>query len=149
LDREEHRWRRQVWDRAFNTKAIETYETYTREVTHTWLDKVASMLGRPVDTSLFALLIPFDNMGKMGYSADFSTVKAGKEDRILRLIEVTFATIGKLGQLTWPVVLAKEFELIAEQKEFEELASKLAESREKVSATLFRTTRHILRKDKS
>ncbi|KAH8799714.1 cytochrome P450 [Xylogone sp. PMI_703] len=131
LDKEEHRWRRQVWDKALNTKALEKYEAYTREVAHTWLNKVASLEGQPINTSLYSLLIPFDNMGKMGYSTDFGTVKVGKEDRMLHLIECTFAAFGKLGQLSWPVALAKEFNLSPEQTEFEQLACKLADEREK------------------
>lgn len=116
--------------------ALETYETYTREVSHTWLDKVASLEGQPIDTSLYSLLIPFDNMGKMGYSTDFETVKAGKEDRMLHLIETTFSAFGKLGQLSWPVALAKDLNLSPEQTEFEQLAARLADEREKVSRLL-------------
>ncbi|RFU25190.1 hypothetical protein B7463_g11145, partial [Scytalidium lignicola] len=131
LDREEHRWRRQVWDKALNTKALETYESYTREVTHTWLDKIVTLEGQPIDTSLYSHLIPFDNMGKMGYSTDFGTLKAGKEDRMLHLIECTFSAFGKLGQLSWPVAIAKDLNLSPEQTEFENLACKVADEREK------------------
>jgi len=104
----------------------------TREVTHSWLDKIASMKGQPINTSLFSLLIPFDNMGRMGYSTDFHTVKEGKEDRMLHLIEVTFGAIGKLGQLSWPIAIVKGLNLSPDQTQFESLACDLLDKREKV-----------------
>jgi tryprostatin B 6-hydroxylase len=72
-------------------------------------------------------------MGKMGYSADFGTVKAGGEDRMLHLIEVSFKAIGQIGQLSWPIALSKDLNLSPEQTEFETLACELADEREKAS----------------
>ncbi len=103
-----------------------------QETTQDWLDKLVSLKGEPVDTSLYSLLIPFDNMGKAGYSTDFGTVKAGKEDRMIHLIEVMFASIGALGQLTWPIAVAQALNLTPEQDEFDQLATKLAEERIRV-----------------
>ncbi len=78
------------------------------------------------------MLIPFDNMGKMGYSHDFRSVQAGKEDPMLSLMETTFGAIGQLGQITWPIKLAKDFNLSPEQTAFENLAIERADEREKV-----------------
>jgi hypothetical protein len=75
-------------------------------------------------------------MGKMGYSIDFGVVKTGKTDRMLHLIENFLTGIANIGQITWPIALAKKLDISAEQKEFEGLASRLAEDREKVSKAI-------------
>lgn len=90
FDREEHRYRRQVWERAMTTKAISGYETTTREVCHIWLKKVSEFKGAPINTSLFSLLVSFDNMGKVDFSLEFGTLEAGKEDLMLNLLETMF-----------------------------------------------------------
>lgn len=72
-------------------------------------------------------------MGKVGYSTDFGTIKSGNADRMLHLIEVSFAAIGNIGQLTWPIALSKDLDLSAEQREFEGLACRIADEREKVT----------------
>lgn len=79
--------------------------------------------------TLFCLLIPFEAMGHMGYSKAFNTVKEGKESHMLRLLEITFKTIGLMGSLLWPIHLAARFNLGKEQIEFEKLAVQVADER--------------------
>ncbi|KAH8812322.1 cytochrome P450 [Xylogone sp. PMI_703] len=129
-NREEHRWRRQVWDKAMNSQALENYELYAREVMHEWLDKLRSLNGQPIDTSLYSLSIPFENMGRMGFSKKFGSIKEGKETPMLHLIEVTFASLGKLGQMSWPLVLIGALGLAGDHMQFEKLACELADQRE-------------------
>ncbi|KAK0641738.1 cytochrome P450 [Cercophora newfieldiana] len=132
LDREEHRWRRQVWERAMTTKALTVYEQSTREICHTWLSQLAgfSSKGTAVDTSLFSLLITFDHMGKIGFSHDFKTIEAGKENRMLDLLEVMFGQLGQLGELAWPVALMKSLGVGGDAGEFEGLTREMADRRE-------------------
>ncbi|KAM0261045.1 hypothetical protein ACHAQJ_002484 [Trichoderma viride] len=130
LNREEHRWRRQVWDKAFNTKALESYETYAREVVYEWLEKLASLRGQPINTSLYSVLIPFDNMGRMGFSHNFQSVKAGKEDPMLNYLEVTLATIGKLGAIWWPVALINSLGGSSDHVNFMKLSCDMVDKRE-------------------
>lgn len=96
---------------------------------HDWLDQLAKCEGKPVNTSLFSLLIPFDIMGKMGYSKDFGTVKAGVENHMLEMIESTFRAIGLTGTVTWPIDLSARFKLGKEQIEFEKMASDMVDER--------------------
>ncbi|KXX76972.1 Tryprostatin B 6-hydroxylase [Madurella mycetomatis] len=128
---EDHRWRRQVWERAMTKKEIDNYEPRTREVVHQWLQKLASSRGQPIDTSLFSLLITFDNMGKVGYSHDFNTIETGKENRMLHLLEVTFGQVAALGELCWPLALLQSLNVGGESAEFEQLARTLADERAK------------------
>jgi hypothetical protein len=86
-----------------------------------------------MDTSLFSLLITFDHMGKIGYSRDFGTIEAGKENRMLDLLEVMFGQIGQLGELTWPIALMKSLGVGGEAAEFDALACKMADGRLEVS----------------
>jgi hypothetical protein len=112
-----------------------------QETCRSWLAKLETLEGKPVNTSLYSLLIPFENMGKMGFSVEFGVIKAGEESRMLHLIEVMFASIGKIGQLSWPASLAKDLHLGSEQTEFEQLSANLADQRENVSVFVLRRQR--------
>ncbi|KAK3356649.1 cytochrome P450 [Lasiosphaeria hispida] len=129
LDREEHRWRRQVWERAMTTKGIHSYENSTRMVCKTFLGKVAALEGRPIDSSLFSLLITFDNMGKIGFSHQFGTIEAGKENHMLGLLEVTFGQIAQLGELVWPLAFFKSLGVGGDSAKFDALTRKMADTR--------------------
>ncbi|KAK3312632.1 cytochrome P450 [Apodospora peruviana] len=131
LDREEHRYRRQVWEKAMTTSSLAAYEKSTREICHRWLNKIVSVDGKPIDTSLFSLLITFDHMGKIGFSHEFGTIEAGEENRMLRLLEIMFGQVAKMGELAWPVALLKGFNVGGEAAEFDELAKQMADSRER------------------
>ncbi|KAL7805663.1 cytochrome P450 [Trichoderma aethiopicum] len=131
VDRDEHRVKRQVWDRAFNAKALEAYESYAREVVYEWLGKMASLQGQPVNTSLYSLLIPFENMGRMGFSDNFGSIQKGKEDPMLHYLEVTLGSVGKLGAMYWPIALLNAIGGSSEHVAFQKLACNMVDKREK------------------
>lgn len=131
MNREEHRWRRQVWEKAMTTKSLGIYENSTREVCHTWLDKLSAVDGQPINSSLFSLLIGFDHMGKIGFSHEFHTIEEGRENRMLHLLESMFGQMGKLGELVWPLAILKDLNIGGEAAEFERLGRQLATQREK------------------
>lgn len=87
------------------------------------------MEGLPVNTSLYSLLIPFDNIGKVGYSHDFGLVKAGKENHYLALLESVFGMAGKMGQSTWPLAIANALRLNKEQREADVLGAQMLDER--------------------
>ncbi|TEA18151.1 Cytochrome P450 monooxygenase orf5 [Colletotrichum sidae] len=128
-DNEAHRDRRKVWDQALGSKALEKYEEETRKVIRTWLSRLSELEGKPVDTSHYAKLIPFDNMGRIAFSRDFGTVKEGREDRMLDIIETTFKIAARLGQLPWPLVFMGKLPRFGMQKEFEDLGVRLINER--------------------
>ncbi|OHF00837.1 L-ornithine-N5-monooxygenase [Colletotrichum orchidophilum] len=146
---EVHRDRRKIWDQALGSKgiilpfsasiflqrdlptieltsanhspALEKYEEETRIVLRTWLNRLEEVQGKPINASHYAKLIPFDNMGRVGYGRDFGTVRDGREDRMLDLIETTFKLGSRLGQTPWPLVFLAKLPRIGMQKEFEDL----------------------------
>lgn len=103
---------------------------------NTWLKKVASLEGSPIDTSLFSLLITFDHMGKIGFSHDFKTLEAGKEVPMLHLLEVMFGQAGQLGELIWPIAFLQSLGVGGDAAKFDELACQMADRRLAVSARL-------------
>ncbi|TID03657.1 Tryprostatin B 6-hydroxylase [Colletotrichum higginsianum] len=126
---EEHRDRRKVWDQALGSKALEKYEEETRAVLRTFLSRLDDLQGTPVNTTLYAKLIPFDNMGRVGYGRDFGTIHDGREDRMLDLIEFTFKLAARLGQTPWPLVLLARLPRTGMAKEFEDLGNRLVDER--------------------
>ncbi|KAK4213205.1 Tryprostatin B 6-hydroxylase [Rhypophila decipiens] len=109
LDREDHRWRRQVWERSLTTKNLTIYEVKTKETISTWLSKLAESAKsqKPIDTSLFSLLLTFENMGQVGFSHSFGSLSSGKEAPMLHYLETLFGDIAKLGEMVWPMALVQ------------------------------------------
>lgn len=96
---------------------------------HDWLGRIDELGSSPIDTSCYAKLIGFDNMGYIGFSTDFGTVREGREDRMLELLEVTFHNAALMGQVHWPQALIMSMPKFGMQKEFEQLAERMANQR--------------------
>ncbi|GKT54529.1 cytochrome P450 [Colletotrichum tofieldiae] len=124
---EQHRDRRRVWDQALGT--LERYEAETRTVLRTFLSRLEQLQGIPINATLYAKLIPFDNMGRVGYGRDFRTVHDGREDRMLDLIESGFKAMARLGQTSWLVAALMMLPRIGMMREFEELGERLVDER--------------------
>ncbi|EHK47065.1 hypothetical protein TRIATDRAFT_194962 [Trichoderma atroviride IMI 206040] len=133
MNHKDHRWRRQIWDKAFSTKSLEAYELYAREVVYEWLEKLESLQGQPINTSLYSALIPFDNMGRMGFSVNFGSIKAGKENPMLHYLEVTLGTLAKLGMIWWPIALLQAFGSSNDHINFQKLACQMVDKRREVA----------------
>lgn len=122
--------------RLTGSTALETYESSTREVCQTWLEKIDSFNGGPINTSLFSLLITFDHMGKVGYSHDFGTIMAGKENRMLHMLELLFGQAGQMGELVWPIAFMQSAGVPGAGDELDALTEKVAQERIKVFCPL-------------
>lgn len=101
-----------------------------------WLEKLESLQGQPINTSLYSTLIPFENMGRMGFSVSFGSIKAGKEDPMLHYLEVTLATLAKLGLIWWPLALMKAIGLSGDHVNFQKLACKMVDGRREVGTAI-------------
>lgn len=116
--------------------ALETYEQNAREVVNEWLEKLKSLQGRPINTTLYSTLIPFENMGRMGFSVSFGSIAAGKEDPMLHYLEVILGTLAKLGLLWWPIALVEAIGGSNDHLEFQKLARKMVDRRKEVGAAI-------------
>ncbi len=96
---------------------------------HDWLSRVEQLDGRPINTSKYAKLIGFDNMGYIGFSTDFGTVREGREDHMLDLLEITFSNATAVGQVYYPQALVTSLPKFGMQKEFEQLAMNICHGR--------------------
>ncbi|ROW11442.1 hypothetical protein VMCG_01185 [Cytospora schulzeri] len=131
-DRPSHRLRRKVWDKAFGPRSLEVYETHAEVTARDWLDKLKELVAavKAVDTSLYSLLISFDNMGRAGFSREFGLVPAGKESHYLELIEWLFGSIAVLGSsFSWPVPVAQALNIDPRQQQLENAAMQEANLR--------------------
>ncbi|KAM7196765.1 Tryprostatin B 6-hydroxylase [Naviculisporaceae sp. PSN 640] len=131
LDREPHRFQRQVWERAMTTKALASYEVQTREVLAIWVDKLSSAAKTqtPLNSTLYSLLVSFENMGKIAFSHDFGTLAAGKEVRMLHLLEAMFGGMAKIGELVWPMAMMQSLGVGGEAAQFDQLTMEMADRR--------------------
>ncbi|KAK7429582.1 hypothetical protein QQZ08_003962 [Neonectria magnoliae] len=131
VDKAEHRSRRQVWDKAFNGKAIEAREQPIRDVICEWLAKVDELNGKPVNWTLFASLISFDITGRVGFSTDFGGVRASTKSIFQRYIQSLFRMMADVGHQPWIISLSKR-SLLPDSSDvvgFEDFARKLIAQR--------------------
>lgn len=112
--------------------ALDIYETSIRKTVRSWLGKIASADGQPLNTSLFGCLIAFDNMGRVGFSKDLGTVTAGTEDRRLEMLGIYFKSMAMIGQLVWPMGIAMRLPLGGVMKEMDDFGIGMVEQRERV-----------------
>lgn len=101
-------------------------------MSHDWLQVLesASAQKKILNSSLYGKLIALDNMGLLGYSARYGSVKAGKEIRTLHLLLVMLGAVGKLCMNNGLLAIAHSLNLSKEQKEFERLSNVAADQRE-------------------
>jgi hypothetical protein len=71
-------------------------------------------------------------MGRMGFSANFGSIKAGKEDPMLHYLEVTLGFIAKLGLIWWPIALLQAFGTSHDHIQFQKLACQMVDRRKQV-----------------
>jgi hypothetical protein len=112
------------------------YEIKTRKVVRTWLDRLNTLDGAPIEVSKAMLLVAFDNMGKLGFSTEFGTVTTGEGVKWLDLLEVLLGSIAKVGGMPWPILIAKSIGQIGAIQEFSNISAATAEDRLKVALSL-------------
>ena len=71
-------------------------------------------------------------MGKVGYSHDFGTILAGKENRMLHMLELLFGQAGQMGELVWPIAFMQSAGVPGASDELDALTEKIAKERIKV-----------------
>lgn len=109
------------------------YETKTRSVMRTWLDRLHNLDGAPIEITEAVLLVAFDNMGKVGFTKEFGTTSTGKGVRWLNLLNAAFGRIARLGGVPWPILIVKSVGLLGDIQEFNDISAATAEDRMKVS----------------
>ncbi|KAB5570125.1 cytochrome P450 [Coniochaeta sp. 2T2.1] len=129
MDNDEHRRRRQVWDRAQNGKAMAKYEIDTRTVSRTWLERLSSLDGAPVEITNAMLLVAFDNMGKIGFSKEFGTVTTGQGVKWLALLSSFLRQGAGLAMVTWPLLIIDSVGEFGEVAEFSRISAEMHEDR--------------------
>ncbi|EFW99477.1 3-hydroxyacyl-CoA dehydrogenase [Grosmannia clavigera kw1407] len=133
--REQHRKRRAVWDHAMSPKMLKVYEVGMREVLEDWLAVLErqSTAKEAVNTRPYSALIPLDSMGKVGFSEEYYSVKAGKGNEVLELLHTVFKSILDMGEITWPYSIVKGLGLSRDLTRFEKLAIEIADKRDEAS----------------
>ncbi|KAI5460133.1 L-ornithine-N5-monooxygenase [Mariannaea sp. PMI_226] len=128
-DHTQHRKRRKIWDQSLNKKALEVYELATRRVMRDWLYLLNELNGASIDISKYVKLVAVDNMGHVGYSVDFGTLRDGHENRMTHLLDITFRNFAKIGQMAWPQALIMDLPRFGMQKEFEDIGVRMVDQR--------------------
>jgi cytochrome P450 len=103
-----HATRRKIWDRAFTTAALKSYEPLLDSRVAELVENLTSRCGQVVDLALWVSLLTLDFMGDFAYGGAFNNMKDGADSSGMRSITAGAALISEaLGTIPWvrPFVL--------------------------------------------
>jgi len=101
-DKQEHKERRKVWDRALSAKALREYEPRLNRHARNLIDKLKEHAQEPtVRISSWLSFYSFDVMGDVGFNHHFGMLNKGEEDEIIKLMHQSMAPISIFGHVTW------------------------------------------------
>lgn len=90
--------------------------------------------GRPMNTSLYAQLFAFHNIGLLGFSKDFGCMRKGKQNAIMELLSAWFEPVAALGHMTWPIPIIMSLGVDKDNEKISILGRDLIEERDKVTS---------------
>lgn len=105
------------------------YEIDTRTVSRTWLERLDSLDGAPVEITKAMVLVAFDNMGKIGFSKDFGTVTTGQGVKWLALLSSLFKQGADIAMVAWPILIANSFGKFGDIAEFGKISAEMSADR--------------------
>ncbi|KAH8886202.1 cytochrome P450 [Thozetella sp. PMI_491] len=108
-DKDEHRRRRQVWCKAFNSKALATYEGHMEQVLQSWFATIDASAGSSINWSKYAMLIPTEMIFKVAYSRNMGSLASGHDRGLLQRAESIMKTLAPFGHCYWPAALILDF----------------------------------------
>lgn len=106
-DKEEHKQRRKVWDRAFNAKSLRNYEPRLNRHALALMEKLKEQATKPsVRITNWANFYSFDVMGDIGFNHSYHMVEKGQEDASIKLLHESMEPLSVLGHANWALNLA-------------------------------------------
>jgi cytochrome P450 len=133
-DKDEHRQRRKIWDRAFNANALRGYEPRLNRHALALISKLKEQATRSsVRISDWVNFYSFDVMGDVGFSRSFNMVEKGEEAPVIKLLHESQAPISIFAHISWAMRLISRTP-IGSGPMFEHIAwsARLLEERKKV-----------------
>jgi cytochrome P450 len=135
-NKNEHRQRRKVWDRAFNAKALREYEPRLNRHALALISKLKEQATWPsVRITNWVNFYSFDVMGDIGFNRSFGMVESGEEANVIKLLHDSQAPLSVLVHTSWAMRLIARTP-IGSQPLFEHIdwSAKVLEERKKVKA---------------
>lgn len=107
IDPKQRRTRRRIWDRAFNVKALSSYEPCLRTFTEAIMQKIDSKAGTQSSLNVdeWCVFFAFDIMGQIGFSKSFDMTGQGRFTNEIVILEkflagsMIFANIPYIGSV--------------------------------------------------
>jgi cytochrome P450 len=108
LDPFEHSKRRRVWDRAFTSAAVKSYDPMLHARVSQFVDQLELRVGQTLDISDWLGFLTVDFMGDFAFAGAFDFMKAGKDTHTFHeLGPKALGAMEMFGTMPWlrPVVL--------------------------------------------
>ncbi|OJD33853.1 cytochrome p450 [Diplodia corticola] len=105
-----HKNRRKAWDRGFSVKAINSYEPRIVAKVDELLQQMGrhAAAGKPMDATMWSMLLTFDIMGSVGFGKDFGGLKSGIEHPAIKGIHDHMEILGIMATVPWLLNIASK-----------------------------------------
>ncbi|KAM5372586.1 hypothetical protein ACJZ2D_007360 [Fusarium nematophilum] len=114
-DKQEHGYRRKVWDKAFNARgrpALRDYEPRVAQYTQLLLNRIEESSGKPLDISLWFDFYGFDVMGDLAFGKSFDMLGDGTKHSIMELTQKFTLWGTQLGRSSWAYLVIKSIPIL-------------------------------------
>jgi cytochrome P450 family 628 len=132
-DKKNHKERRRIWDRAFNTKALKEYEPRINRHTALLMQQLEDRAAKDLRFDQWINFYSFDVMGDVGFSKSFDMLEKGREDRVIRKLHASMKPLGVFKDITWLMNLMLRLPILQKDlKEFMQWSADVLKERKKV-----------------
>jgi hypothetical protein len=133
-DKKNHKERRRIWDRAFNTKVLHEYEPRVNRHTAVLIQQLDERAGKTLRFSDWVNFYSFDVMGDIGFSKSFEMLEKGKEDQLIKRLHASMVPLGLFRDITWFTNLMLRLPILQKDlKDFMQWSSGVLKERKKVN----------------
>lgn len=134
-DKQNHKDRRKIWEKAFNPKVLREYEPRINRHTAFLMQQLEAREGEPLRWSDWVNFYSFDVMGDIGFSRSFGMLEKGKEDELIKKLHASMAPLGLFRDISWFTNLMLRMPILQKDlKDFMKWSSDVLKERKKVSS---------------
>jgi hypothetical protein len=99
--KQDHKERRKVWEKAFNSKTLRDYEPRINRHSAKLMQQLEERVGKSLKINEWMNFYSFDVMGDIGFSKSFDMLDKGEEDHIIKTLHASMIALGLLRNVTW------------------------------------------------
>lgn len=135
-NKQEHARKRRDWDRAFNVKSLNDYESTVWDYTHLLMNSIEKTLGKPTNIAKLLQFYAFDVMADLAFGKSFNCLRTQTPSRMMEEIEAPVLVFGLFHYVPWVAHFFKLVPFMVSHKaKFDAYLDSLVADRKRMPAT--------------